>query len=162
MLNNIPLRILRKLKLLQYINISKQISFENHSITIPVINELGYPNVYLKSGWFSKIANELFTGDGQTFIDVGANIGQTLIAVKSIDKNIQYIGFEPDASCRYYIKKLIQHNHFEHCLVYNFGLSDRLKEDFLETNGEADPTQARDDHANFDEALRLVTWLCFR
>jgi FkbM family methyltransferase len=121
-------------------NITKRISFEGQSVNIPVISGLGYPNIYLVPGWFSRIANELFTDSGQTFIDVGANIGQTLIAVKSAGKDIQYVGFEPDTSCCHYIKKLIHINHFENCLVYNFGLSDRLKEGFLETNVEADPT----------------------
>jgi FkbM family methyltransferase len=137
---NLQFRILRKLKILNYINLHKRIFFAKKQVSIPVIGGLGYPNIFLKPNWLTGIVGALFVSDDQVFIDVGANIGQTLIAVKSIGSEIQYIGFEPDASCCHYLKKLIQMNGFQNCHVYNFALSDRLKEDFLETNGEADPT----------------------
>lgn len=137
---NLEFRILRKFRILNYINLHKRIYFAKRQVRIPVIGGLGYPNIFLKPNWLTGVVEALFSTDDQVFIDVGANIGQTLISVKSIDNDIQYIGFEPDASCCHYLKKLIQVNGFENCHVYNFALSDRLKEDFLETNGEADPT----------------------
>nr|WP_295923777.1 FkbM family methyltransferase [uncultured Dyadobacter sp.] len=137
---NLQFRILRKFRILNYINLHKRLYFAKRQVSVPVIGGLGYPNIFLKPNWLTGLVAGLFTSDDQVFIDVGANIGQTLISVKSIEKDIEYIGFEPDASCCHYLKKLIQVNGFENCHVYNFALSDRLKEDFLETNGEADPT----------------------
>ena len=139
-LENIEYRIIKKLGILNYLNISKYIYYKNKKINIPVINSIGYPNLFLKPTWISLLIQELFIDNEGAFVDVGANIGQTLIAVKMADCSICYIGFEPSASCCYYLKILIKNNKFTNCHVYNFALSNSLHEAFLETNGEADPT----------------------
>lgn len=33
------------------------------------------------------------------FIDIGVNVGQTLLNINSIDINSGYIGFEPNSNC---------------------------------------------------------------
>ena len=137
---HLAFRLLRKLNILTYLNVAKPISFAGRVVTIPVLNGLGYPNLFLKPNWLSPLINHLFTTDGEGFIDVGANIGQTLIAVKTASRSICYLGFEPSVSCCYYLKNLILANGYADCRVYNVALSDTLKETVLETNGEADPT----------------------
>ena len=137
---HIDFRLPKNLKLLRYLNVTKTILFGENKLCIPVLNGLGYPNLFLKPNWLYSIINELFATDGEGFIDVGANIGQTLMAVKTANHQIQYVGFEPSVSCCYYLKTLIRSNGFANCRVYNFALSDELKEMVLETNGEADPT----------------------
>ncbi|QIP13905.1 FkbM family methyltransferase [Spirosoma aureum] len=137
---HVDFRLLKKLNLLNYLNVARSISFSGHKLAIPVINSLGYPNLFLKPNWLYSIINELFDTDNEGFVDVGANIGQTLIAVKTAKHQIHYVGFEPSISCCYYLKKLIRINGFADCQIYNFALSDELKETYLETNGEADPT----------------------
>ncbi len=139
-LKNIEFKILKKFRLLNLFNISKRISYTHRNIYIPVIGEIGYPNLYLKPNWLYLLVNELFISDGQTFIDVGANIGQTLVAVKCTEKQINYIGFEPAVSCCYYLKEFIRVNDFRNCHIYNFALSNKLEQIFLERNNEADPT----------------------
>ena len=37
-----------------------------------------------------------------TFVDVGVNLGQTLLAVKSIGEDWDYLGFEPNPCCLFY------------------------------------------------------------
>jgi FkbM family methyltransferase len=140
MTKNLFFRAFRKLHVLPYLNATKCISFDKSSFNIPVLNELGYPNLFLAPNWLYWLIRELIPADGAGFIDVGANIGQTLLAVKATGHQIQYIGFEPSVSCGYYLKTLIEANGFSDCRVYNFALSDSLKEAFLETNGKADPT----------------------
>ncbi len=137
---HLAFRILRKLNVLPYLNVAETISFAGQTVTVPVLNGLGYPNLFLKPNWLYPLINYLFTTDGEGFVDVGANIGQTLIAVKAANRSVQYVGFEPSVSCCYYLKNLIQANSFADCRVYNLALSDTLKETVLETNGEADPT----------------------
>ena len=41
------------------------------------------------------------------FIDVGVNVGQTLLKLKSISSEINYLGFEPNPNCVNYLKNLI-------------------------------------------------------
>ena len=140
MLENLEFRILRKLRLLNFLNLSKSILFKGNRINVPIINSLGYPNLFLKPNWLSILIDEFFTEPNSSFVDVGANIGQTLMAVKMASHPIQYVGFEPSVSCCYYLKMLIRDNKFTDCHVYNFALSNNLHEAVLETNGEADPT----------------------
>jgi len=42
----------------------------------------------------------LLLKDG-VFIDIGMNLGQTLIKLKCVDPNIRYFGFEPNPGCVY-------------------------------------------------------------
>lgn len=44
------------------------------------------------------------------FLDVGANIGQTLLAVRSISDRMPYVGFEPNPFCVTYLTMLIKRN----------------------------------------------------
>ena len=37
--------------------------------------------------------------ENKKFIDVGVNIGQTLLKLKSVSSEIDYIGFEPNPIC---------------------------------------------------------------
>jgi FkbM family methyltransferase len=59
------------------------------------------------------------------FIDVGVNIGQTLIKSKDILPSIQYIGFEPNPNCLLYLNTLIDLNHFKDTTIYPCALSDK-------------------------------------
>jgi FkbM family methyltransferase len=46
----------------------------------------------------------------KTFVDVGVNLGQTMLAVKSINKEIVYVGFEPNPACVLFVSTLIKQN----------------------------------------------------
>ena len=59
----------------------------------------------------------------ETFIDVGANIGQTLLKLKAINSEARYIGFEPNPKCTYYTSRLIKLNSLEGVEIVQSGLS---------------------------------------
>ena len=59
-----------------------------------------------------------------SFIDVGANRGQTLMKLLTIDSNRQYVGFEPQIDCCFFIQQFIQQNHLSNHFVLPIGLSD--------------------------------------
>jgi FkbM family methyltransferase len=59
-----------------------------------------------------------------TFIDVGANVGQTLIKVLAIDPDRSYVGFEPQVGACHYIDRFLKDNGLKNALVLPFGLSD--------------------------------------
>ena len=59
-----------------------------------------------------------------TFIDVGTNIGQTLMVVKAIEPGRAYLGFEPNAQCVAYCKRLIALNSIEGATVVPAGLAE--------------------------------------
>lgn len=58
-----------------------------------------------------------------SFVDVGANIGQTLLKVKATNFEMDYIGFEPNPACLYYLNELITANSFQKVRIIPVGLS---------------------------------------
>jgi FkbM family methyltransferase len=57
-----------------------------------------------------------------TFIDIGANVGQTLLKVKSLFSDVVYVGFEPNIHCAGYISTLISSNNLQACAIFPIGL----------------------------------------
>lgn len=61
-----------------------------------------------------------------TVIDVGANMGQTLMRVLSTDRNRDYVGFEPNPVCSFYVEQFLKINHLSNCSILPVGLSDKF------------------------------------
>jgi len=72
--------------------------------------------------WMLDILDDLLKRTEGAFIDVGVNVGQTLLKVKSLSIDRQYIGFEPNPACLYYVGELIRENKFTACTIIPFGL----------------------------------------
>ena len=58
-----------------------------------------------------------------TLLDVGVNLGQTLLAVKAIEPSRPYIGVEPNPLCVACTEKLIAINELSECRVVPVGLA---------------------------------------
>ena len=54
---------------------------------------------------------------GASVVDVGANLGQTLLKVKRLDRRARYVGFEPNPWCVVYMEELVRVNRLEHCSI---------------------------------------------
>ena len=65
----------------------------------------------------------VLNGSKTTFVDVGVNVGQTLIKVKCGGESIRYVGFEANVTCAAYVAKLIEANDFRDCIVIPCALS---------------------------------------
>lgn len=85
----------------------------------------------------------------QVFVDVGANVGQTLLDYLRAPARTSYLGFEPNPSCAQFLSDLIAQLPREACRIVMAGLSDtsRPAELFL-FEAEADPG------ASFNRGLR--------
>ena len=46
------------------------------------------------------------------FIDIGVNLGQTLVQIRTINPNMSYVGFEPNPRCIGYVERLTELNHY--------------------------------------------------
>jgi FkbM family methyltransferase len=135
------LKILNKLKLLHHVNLIGDVTLNGVTFKIPVIKKLGIGNVYMSEPWMISLLKKLKLKDGQ-FIDVGVNIGQTMLKLKSVNKEIEYIGFEPNPTCVFYSNELIQINQFKKTTIIPTGISNIngiLKLDFYST-GLTDPS----------------------
>lgn len=140
-------KILRKLKIIQngylsFLNFTWRVKIHNKSFKIPIINNIGWSNVFDSEHWMLDIIYILCKNKFNLFIDVGTNIGQTLIKYKKVTHNNNYIGFEPNPNCFFYLNKLIHINRLNHCSIIPVGLSDKscIKNLYFYYNNPADAT----------------------
>ena len=69
--------------------------------------------------WMKDLLNKIHSiSKIKNFHDVGANLGQTLIKVKTIDSDINYHAFEPNYLCSNYLSKLIKINNWANTYIY--------------------------------------------
>lgn len=74
-----------------------------------------------------EILKRLFKIQKGAFIDVGVNLGQTLLKVKTADRERRYIGFEPNPVCTSYVDRLVETNSFTSCTIIPTGLFTETK-----------------------------------
>jgi FkbM family methyltransferase len=75
--------------------------------------------------WLDAIYVAVLRCRSGAFIDVGANIGQTMFKVLSLDPSRQYVGFEPQVSCCFLIQHFLEDNRLTNCAVLPVGLSNK-------------------------------------
>ena len=94
---------------------------------IPIVSGIGIIDRMTSEEWMLTTLTQLFALPGvrdKLFIDVGVNVGQTLLKVKSIGKDIDYLGFEPNPMCVFYVQQLISLNGIKNARVVPVGLAD--------------------------------------
>ncbi|MBS4044368.1 MAG: FkbM family methyltransferase [Chitinophagaceae bacterium] len=122
---NIRVRLLNKLKLLPFLNIETTIKVNNKVIKIPIDSSIGLTNLRLSETWMTLLLIKMKPLFNKNFIDIGVNLGQTLVKVYSVFDNINYVGFEPNPICFHYSKKLISVNSFKNCDVVPVGIGSK-------------------------------------
>jgi len=72
--------------------------------------------------WADGIFQSIFRMKAGAFIDVGANVGQTFLKVLQIDRDRQYIGFEPQTTGCSFIQQFIIANRLTHYVILPIAL----------------------------------------
>ncbi len=75
--------------------------------------------------WFVETISFLLKKKEGAFIDVGINIGQTLLKCISIDPEIEYICFEPNPAAIWYSERIIEINNIKNATLIPVGLSNK-------------------------------------
>ena len=75
--------------------------------------------------WKTALIGEILGKRGGLFIDVGANIGQTLLDYCAAPRREGYVGFEPNARCVDHLASIIRSNALTDCVVVPAALSSR-------------------------------------
>ena len=101
------------------VNYTRTIKVNGKSIRIPSINGM---ECGITEQWMLEVLGVFLNRTEGAFIDVGVNVGQTLVKVKALSVDRQYIGFEPNPACLYYVDELIKHNQFTSCTIIPAGL----------------------------------------
>lgn len=80
---------------------------------------------HLTEPFMLELLGALLPGRPGYFLDVGVNLGQTLLAARAVSPEVRYLGFEPNPDCASFCRELIRLNGFRDAHVLPFGLSDR-------------------------------------
>ncbi|MCB9364233.1 MAG: FkbM family methyltransferase [Flavobacteriales bacterium] len=121
------IRVLNKFRLLTFFNINATILLNDKEFRIPILSKLGLSNLYMSEPWMIDLLKVITQIGNEKFVDVGVNVGQTLLKLKSVSNDINYIGFEPNPSCVNYSTKLIKLNNFKNTLLFPFGIADKTQ-----------------------------------
>jgi FkbM family methyltransferase len=103
-------------------NYSTTINLNTKKFKVPIIKNMGLLNLSVKEDWFLELLKKLKVPEGTSFVDVGVNVGQTLLLFRSHYSNT-YWGFEPNPACVYYLNALIESNRFRNTHILPVGLS---------------------------------------
>jgi len=124
-------------ELLRRFNYRRTINLEGVSFTIPSIKGIICNPT---ESWLTQLLAQLLPQKNGTFVDVGVNVGQTLIKVKSVELARAYIGFEPNPVCVFYVQELIKANNLQECNLLPVGrlTHDRVLEMDLFSSDDAD------------------------
>src|SRR5450432_1131388 len=117
-----PFRLLQKLKLLELFNSKVSSIYAGKKYRIPILNGIGLSNLVTTEEWMKALIITILKIKKGIFIDVGANIGQTLMKLRSFS-SVRYIGIEPNPDCIVYLERLIHLNNIEDCTICPVGLS---------------------------------------
>lgn len=126
-MKNLIIRLLNRLGLLRFVNINGSTSVNGKRVSIPVLGRLGIENLQISEPWLTQVLAKLKPFFKETFVDIGVNVGQTLIKAYTVFENVQYIGFEPNSICVNYVHGLVAANKFKNCTIVPVGLSDRTE-----------------------------------
>lgn len=115
-------KVLKKTKLQQHFNffINKKINDAN--VIVPVLGEIGKGNLTERELWMNGLFKKFFALKAGFLVDVGVNIGQTLLHYKTSYPTGSYMGFEPNPVCIYYTQKLIEANKWQQCTLIPSGI----------------------------------------
>ena len=68
--------------------------------------------------WMTQWLESLLPVRTGVFLDIGVNLGQTLLKVKAIDPQRPYVGFEPNPACVFYLHELISMNQIQEASIF--------------------------------------------
>jgi FkbM family methyltransferase len=123
-MNTYFIRGLNKFGLLEHLNVNGRILLNEKPFTIPVQEKVGFSNLFMSEPWMVDLLKIILPLADKKFVDVGVNIGQTLLKLRSVSE-IDYVGFEPNEQCIHYTKKLIKANNIRNTQLLPVGISDK-------------------------------------
>ncbi len=140
-----PLLIIAKNFVRPLINYKFSLKRGSSTFYIPVIGGIGRAHIDRSEPHMDLVFDKLYAPE-ISLVDVGANIGQTLLKWKAVGGiNARYIGFEPNSLCIFYLQKLVASNQFKNVELMPFALGSETAVSKLKMstyNGEisADPS----------------------
>lgn len=80
--------------------------------------------IYREPDWKADVIGRILSARDGVFVDVGVNIGQTLIDYTEAPRKSGYVGFEPNSRCVEIANDIIKANRLADAVIIPTGLSD--------------------------------------
>ncbi|MCU1383239.1 MAG: hypothetical protein JWL71_1936 [Acidobacteria bacterium] len=144
--------LLRARRVLWRANFSAAGRYQGRRVVVPFILGNGPQHFALGERWLLSAFQTVMSLKRGAFVDVGVNVGQTMLKVKLLDPDREYVGFEPNPIAFSYASRLAEINHFDHCTLAPIGLSNCADVLRLFSKADADPSASIVEH--FREATR--------
>ncbi len=117
-------KALSKLKLLRFFNLEARLDLGSRAFIVPLRGQLGYATLRMSDLYMQTVlAQALKLQPKGSFVDVGANSGQTLLKLRALDWQRPYLGFEPNPHSAAYTSRLIEINQLPAARLLPCGLS---------------------------------------
>lgn len=94
-------------------------------ILVPMIDG-AWPEFEDYENWFLPVLEHILPRKSGAFFDIGANRGQTIVKLASLDPIRRYVGFEPNLQCCYFVEQVIQQNGLVNATILPLALSDDI------------------------------------
>lgn len=117
LVGRLPYRLLRALRI-------RTRAVNGGSLIVPVLGAMRLPEGAHHDRWRPALFRRLASLVPGTFVDIGANLGQTLLDAREAMPNEAYVGFEPNPVCVDYLSELIDANGMANCTIIPVGVSD--------------------------------------
>lgn len=118
------LRALQRTGLLRRLNFSVRARIGGKRVSVPIREGIGTALLMPDEPWMLPLMTELLRQFPGVFVDVGVNVGQTLMKVKAIEPGRSYVGFEPNPACVHYSQELILLQRYTDARLVPTGLAD--------------------------------------
>lgn len=122
MMRHWKIRLLEKVRLLPFLNLVEERELGDKTIRVPILGGVGTANLFEIESYQADVLALLQGFVERGFVDVGVNVGQTLLCLKKAVPHAPYVGFEPNPACVSYVKRLAQLNQFGEVKIVPAGL----------------------------------------
>lgn len=128
----------------------------DRTFRFPVLGGRHIPFELLQDQWRRQLFALLMPKDGSIFVDVGVNLGHTLIDLQCTAPMSRYVGFEPNVACVDYVRELLRLNAIADWQVVPAALSsaNTVLRLWLRTGAETDEMATIVDGLRPDEKVR--------
>lgn len=130
----LPYKILRRIR--------KKVSIKagENRLQIPLNSYGSMKAILWHPSWKTHLIQKILTFSDGAFVDIGANMGQTLLDFASVRKDADYYGFEPNSECIHYMNQIIRLNQLNDFHIIPTALSEKpaLSPLYMLTNNPTD------------------------
>ena len=105
---------------------------------VPVVQGIGAQNVEPSEPWMIPVLERLCALKDGAVLDVGVNLGQTLVSYLSTGRSAPYVGFEPNPHCVHHARLVASRNGARNVTIVPYGLATEYRSVMLHARSDID------------------------